>query len=122
MTSIVAFDPARFAGGWHEVAAIGRPAGARWQVASGEAGALAVTTSRDGAGQGRMTGPGRMTLTSFDAPLWVLWADADTRTLVLGTPDRQLRHRARPRRRRSRPTGSRRPGRCWPGTATIPPR
>ena len=30
--AIVSFDPARFAGDWQEVAAIGRAPGARWQV------------------------------------------------------------------------------------------
>jgi len=87
MTSLVAFDPARFAGAWIEVAAIGRPAGTRWQVDPGGDGTLAVTTSRDGAGQGRVVGPGRLALSQFDAPLWVLWADAGMRTVVIGTPD-----------------------------------
>ncbi|GGD43091.1 lipocalin [Sinisalibacter lacisalsi] len=87
MTSIVGFDPARFAGEWREVAAIGRPPGALWRVEAGPGGALAVSTSRDGAGRGEMVGPGRFRLSQFAAPLWVLWADADMRTLVLGTPD-----------------------------------
>lgn len=87
MKSVVAFDPARFSGLWHEVAAIGRKPGARWSVETGPGGTIFVTTSRDGAGRGRMDGPGRIALSSFAAPLWVLWADADMRTLVLGTPD-----------------------------------
>lgn len=87
MTSIVNFEPARFAGTWHEVAAIGRPPGAAWRVEVGPGGALAVSTSRDGAGRGEMVGPGRFRLSQFAVPLWVLWADADMRTLVLGTPD-----------------------------------
>lgn len=90
MTSVVAFDTARFAGDWTEVAAIGRTPGAGWRVAAGADGALAVSTSRDGAGQGRLIAPGRFTLSSFDAPLWVLWADADMRSVVLGTPDRRF--------------------------------
>ncbi len=87
MTSVVGFDPVRFAGNWHEVAAIGRPPGARWQVQSGSDGRLAVSTTRDGQGQGRLVGPGRLVLSQFADPLWVLWADADMRTVVIGTPD-----------------------------------
>ena len=38
-----------------------------------------------------VTGPGRLTPARAPAPLdrewWVLWADADLRTLVIGTPD-----------------------------------
>lgn len=87
MQAIVGFDPTRFAGEWHEVAAIGRKPGALWTVAPGLGGTLQVTTTRDGAGQGRLIAPGRFTLSSFSAPLWVLWADADMRSVVLGTPD-----------------------------------
>ncbi|GKY88597.1 lipocalin family protein [Sinisalibacter aestuarii] len=87
MQAIVGFDPARFAGDWHEVAAIGRTPGARWHVEPGAGGALGVTTSRDGAGQGRVIAPGRFTLSTFRSPLWVLWADADMRSVLLGTPD-----------------------------------
>lgn len=87
ITSVVGFDAARFAGTWHEVAAIGRAPGGLWQVRSGPDGALGVTTSHDGAGRGRTIGPGRFSLSQFAAPLWVLWADADMRTVVLGTPD-----------------------------------
>lgn len=90
MTSMADFAPTRLSGAWHEVAAIGRPPGAIWRIAQTDEGALAVSTSRDGAGEGRMIGPGRFTLTNFATPLWVLWADADNRTLVLGTPDRSL--------------------------------
>ena len=39
----------------------------------------------------RITGPGRLTPVKAPAPLdrewWLLWADADLRTLVIGTPD-----------------------------------
>ena len=31
-------------------------------------------------------GPGRFALAGWPDPIWVLWADADLRTLVLGTP------------------------------------
>jgi apolipoprotein D and lipocalin family protein len=87
MTSLVGFDPARFSGTWREVASVGRAPGALWRVEAGPGGTLAVSTSRDGAGRGEMVGPGRFRLSQFAAPLWVLWADADMRTLVLGTPD-----------------------------------
>lgn len=41
------------------------------------------------AGHGNLTpaGPGRFRVPGSTAPWWVLWADADARTLVLGTPD-----------------------------------
>jgi len=87
MQALVGFDPARLAGTWHEVAAIGRPPGTRWQVSTGPGGRLLVETSRDGAGQGRMIAPGRLELSTFRQPLWVLWADADMRSVVFGTPD-----------------------------------
>jgi apolipoprotein D and lipocalin family protein len=39
----------------------------------------------------RITGPGRLTPAKAPAPLnrewWLLWADGDLRTLVIGTPD-----------------------------------
>lgn len=40
------------------------------------------------AGQGELAaiGPGRFALPELDEPVWVLWTDADNRTLVLGTP------------------------------------
>jgi apolipoprotein D and lipocalin family protein len=87
MQALVGFDPARFAGSWHEVAAIGRRPGARWQVTAGPGGGLVVETTRDGAGRGRMIAPGRLAIDSFAQPLWVLWADGDMRSVVFGTPD-----------------------------------
>lgn len=87
--AVVAFDAARFAGSWHEVAAVGRPAGGRWQVSLDPDGRLKVQ-SPDGAGRGEMRGPGRFALSTFEAPLWVLWADADMRSVLLGTPDRSF--------------------------------
>lgn len=41
---------------------------------------------RTGQGAVVATGPGRFTLPGLDDPVWVLWTDADNRTLVLGTP------------------------------------
>lgn len=87
MQAIVGFDPARFAGSWREVAAIGRSPGTRWQVTPLPGGALRIATSRDGAGMARSLAPGRLAVDTFDQPLWVLWADADMRSVVIGTPD-----------------------------------
>ena len=87
MQALVGFDAARFAGVWHEVAAIGRQPGARWQVSVLPDGRLRIETGQDGVGTGRMIAPGRMKVDSFAAPLWVLWADGDMRSVVFGTPD-----------------------------------
>lgn len=87
MQAMVGFDLARFVGRWYEVAAIGREPGARWDVGAGPGRALSVTTSIDGAGEARRIAPGRFEISTFDAPLWVLWADGDMRTVVLGTPE-----------------------------------
>jgi apolipoprotein D and lipocalin family protein len=43
-----------------------------------------------GAGAMRPTGPGRFEVPGQPGPWWVLWADADYRTLVIGTPSGQL--------------------------------
>jgi apolipoprotein D and lipocalin family protein len=40
-----------------------------------------------GHGVMRPTGPGRFTLPGLAQPVWVLWVDADHRSLVLGTPN-----------------------------------
>ncbi len=84
IAAIVSFDPARFAGDWHEVAAIGRAPGARWQVRSAP---FSIATTRDGSGPARLVGPGRIEAGAFDAPLWVLWVDDGYRSAVIGTPD-----------------------------------
>lgn len=87
MQAMVGFDLARFVGRWYEVAVIGRAPGTRWDVSAGPGRALGVTTSTDGAGEARLIAPGRIEISTFDAPLWVLWADGDMRTVVLGTPN-----------------------------------
>ena len=43
-------------------------------------------TFRSGQGNLKPAGPGRFDLPGSDLPFWVLWSDADGRTLVLGTP------------------------------------
>lgn len=84
IAAIVSFDPARFAGVWHEVAAIGRAPGARWQVGAEP---FTIATTTDGAGTARLVGPGRIEAAAFPAPLWVLWVDAGYRSAVIGSPD-----------------------------------
>lgn len=90
MNSIVAFDPAQFAGRWHVVEAIpGTACGAFDYSPSGDG--LAVTGYCSGGvqrGTARLTGPGRLTQTlgGDSEELWVLWVDADYRTAVIGTP------------------------------------
>ena len=84
IAAIVSFDPARFAGDWHEVAAIGRVPGARWQVGAAP---FTIATTKDGAGAARLVGPGRIEAAAFPAPLWVLWVDEGYRSAVIGTPD-----------------------------------
>jgi apolipoprotein D and lipocalin family protein len=90
VSSIANFEPARLAGDWHEVASIGRGSGASWHITVAPGGAIRATSSRDGTATGTFTAPGRFTLTGFAAPLWVLWADTDNRTLLLGTPGRSF--------------------------------
>ncbi len=85
-------DPARLAGEWRQVAGFGaegcRPGGV---TISGRAALTAAfrlcLSGRDWTGAGPMqaAGPGRFTVGG--RPWWVLWADADYRTLVIGTPD-----------------------------------
>ena len=86
MTSLVSFDLARMAGTWHELAAIGRESGARWRVSADPGGAVSVRIAAGPVHPARREGPGRFRLAGFDAPLWVLWADAYMRTVVIGTP------------------------------------
>lgn len=88
--SLAGFDAARLSGAWHQVAGFG---------AACHGGTIEVgpTARFDlclpyGQKQGRAalvaTKPGRFDLTGI-GPLWVLWADADNRTVVLGTPSGQ---------------------------------
>lgn len=85
--SLAGFDGARLSGAWHQVAGFG--------VAC-SSGAVEVGAETrfdlclpDGQKQGRgamvATQPGRFDLQGI-GPLWVLWADADNRTVVLGAP------------------------------------
>ncbi len=98
--SIVAFDPAATAsaGPWTQVAGFAT-------AATGcKSGSLTYSPGADGLhvsyalclsgqrveGQGRVEPAARFTLPGVAAPLWVLWADADMRTMVVGTPSGQF--------------------------------
>lgn len=85
MNAVVDVAPARLAGTWQEVAGIGRGAGGAWTIAAAPGGALRVS-GPDGTGEGHLSPGGKLTLSQFRAPLYLLWIDADDRTLVLGTP------------------------------------
>lgn len=91
ISSIALFDAARLDGTWHEVASY-REQGACVlcrAAFSQDGGAVAM---QSGAGTVRLqpSGPGRLTPQGvrgrLDAEWWVLWVDADYRTIVLGTP------------------------------------
>ncbi|MGR3795838.1 lipocalin family protein [Vannielia sp. SX4] len=91
ISSIALFDAARLAGEWREVASF-RENGAclicRARFAPGAEG----VEMESGAGRARLVpaGPGRLKPEGLKGaaaePWWVLWVDADYRTLVIGTP------------------------------------
>lgn len=83
MSSIAAFDPARFVGEWRDI-----ETGAPWTVA--RSGASLTIHHPSGAGPAKVIGPGRLEVAGIEVPIWVLWVDADYRTIVLGTPDRSF--------------------------------
>ena len=89
-------DLPKLAGTWTQVASFGaagrcKPGGAEIrQTARGLQAAYRLCQSgqeRRGAGPLQPTGPGRFAAAGQTAAWWVLWADADYRTLVIGTPD-----------------------------------
>lgn len=100
ITSIVFFDPARFAGDWYEVAAfrpVGAPpcAGGRSRYLPNPDGSLSLTEqscaradSAPRQATAVLTGPGRLTVTSGTETdiYWVLWVDDGYRTAVIGMP------------------------------------
>ena len=91
ISSIALFDASRLEGEWREVASF-RQGGAclicRARFATGATGVQMVS----GAGTAELvpTGPGRLAPRGLSGavaePWWVLWVDADYRTLVIGTP------------------------------------
>ena len=93
--SIAVFDPSRLTGTWRQVAdftdTADCPAGAVRFAPIGPAMRIEGQLCLAGvptpvAGSLTAAGPGRFTTTGVSDPLWVLWADTDLRTLVLGTP------------------------------------
>ena len=104
ITSIVFFDPARFAGDWVEVAAFRAAgaapcAGARSRYSPNPDGSLTVVEqscarSDLAARQGTavLTGPGRLSVTTGGETeiYWMLWVDEGYRTAVVGMPSGKL--------------------------------
>lgn len=91
-------DPARLEGDWRQVAGFGAAACAPGQVSIRAQGAglhiryRLCQQGRERAGAGPMlpAGPGRFEVPGQPGPWWVLWADADDRTLVIGTPGGEI--------------------------------
>ena len=90
--SSVQLDPARLAGDWRQVAGFGAGNCAPGGVTISGQGALQASyrlclSGKDWTGGGAMqpAGPGRFVVAG--RAWWVLWADADYRTLAIGTPD-----------------------------------
>lgn len=96
--SSAVLEPARLAGRWQQVAGFGATGcppgvveisradnGLQISYRLCQAGGLAQ-------GQGVMQpdGPGRFGVPGQPGPWWVLWADGDYRTLVIGTPNGRL--------------------------------
>jgi apolipoprotein D and lipocalin family protein len=89
-------DLPRLAGTWRQVATFG-------DTGACEPGQVEISTAAtglqiryrlcqsgnemQGAGAMQPAGPGRFTVPGQPAPWWVLWADVDYRTLVVGSPD-----------------------------------
>ncbi len=106
ISSAAAFDPARYAGRWYEIARFPVPFQKGCVAATAEYDLRAdgtlrvVNTCRDGApdgpirrieGQAELVGPGRLEV-SFNgvpfarSPYWVLWTDDTYETAVVGLP------------------------------------
>ena len=106
ITSQADFDPSRYLGRWHEVARYPVPFEAGCVGVTADYGALpdggisVTNTCRnpDGmvrsviAGRAEIVAPGQLKVTFPSVPLgaadyWVLWADPDYRTAVVGAPN-----------------------------------
>ena len=93
-------DAARLVGRWAQVADFGpavpacEPGGV--EITKASAGLTVVyrlcQSGREMRGAGAMqpAGPGRFAVQDQPGPWWILWADVDYRTLVIGTPSGQL--------------------------------
>jgi apolipoprotein D and lipocalin family protein len=97
--STAAMPVTRLIGTWHQEASFGAPCqgssphGITFFVENQMARARynLCLNGRIVQGQGMITGgQGRYGLPQLAAPIWVLWIDADDRTMVLGTPDGQF--------------------------------
>lgn len=102
ISSMAAFDPARYAGLWYEVASFPTPFQSGCTDTQADYGLradglLSVRNScvRDRSlavieGSATVTGPGRLKVrlngVPFAADYWVLWVDEGYRTAVVGTP------------------------------------
>ena len=93
MSSIAAFDPARFQGRWYEVAGFhaGKCAVGAMTVTRQTTGQMLVTEGPCASTPPRQylvapSGAGRLAPVDGSAPLWVLWVDGGYRTAVIGTP------------------------------------
>lgn len=87
MYSLAGFDAARLSGAWHQAAGFGAAcSGGMIEVGATTRFDLCLPDGqKQGAGAMVATKPGRFDLQGV-GPLWVLWADADNRTVVLGAP------------------------------------
>jgi apolipoprotein D and lipocalin family protein len=93
--SNASFDLSRLRGSWQQVAGFADEAGCNGGVATfaedaaggvmGEAQLCVAGQMRGWSGPVTRVGPGRFTIGAGE-PWWVLWDDADNRTLVIGTP------------------------------------
>jgi apolipoprotein D and lipocalin family protein len=94
--SNASYDFARLEGTWVQVADLAATdtgcAPGQMQVAGGQVTWSLCLNGRPANGQGALqaAGPGRFTLPGLAPVVWILWADADDRTLVLGTPGGQF--------------------------------
>lgn len=97
--SSAVLQPARLVGDWQQVAAFATPGacgpGAA-RISAGPGGLeLRYSLCQSGAvaqgiGVMQAEGPGRFAVPGQPGPWWILWADADYRTLVIGTPNGRL--------------------------------
>jgi len=92
--SSAVLDPARLSGEWGQVGDFAQQSGCKAPGIRFAQGPAGLQVSGQVCLAGRLTalsgpltpiGPGRFAVAGVD-PLWVLWADTDVRTLVIGTP------------------------------------